>query len=75
MQHKAASHRAEVPSALIHFDVLPDSAEVRVPVVAALYGCSVATVWRRVRNGDLPAPVRRAGITSWRVGELRRAKA
>lgn len=67
--------RAEIPAALRNFDALPDSAEVRVPVVAALFGCSVATVWRRTRDGKLPMPKRRGGITSWTAGELRRAQA
>ena len=34
-----------IPDALRHFDSLPDSASVRLPVVAALVGCSTATVW------------------------------
>jgi len=72
---EAQGHRVGVPAALTNFDALPDAAEVRVPVVAALYGCSVATIWRRVRNGDIPEPRRRGGITSWPVGPLRAAKA
>ena len=69
------SPQADIPSALRNFDDLPDSAEVRVPVVAALFGCSVATIWRRVRTGELPEPRRRNGVTSWPVGCLRRAQA
>lgn len=66
---------AAIPAALKNFDSLPDSAEVRVPVVAALYGCSVATVWRRVKSGKLPEPNRRDGVTSWPAGALRKNKA
>lgn len=66
---------ADIPASLQHFDSLPDSAEVRIPVVAALYGCSVPTVWRRVRQGLIPEPIRRRGITSFGVGDLRRNKA
>lgn len=54
------------------FDQLPDVAQVRQPVVEALFGISSATVWRRVGNGTLPKP-RKFGprTTTWNVGELR----
>lgn len=56
------------------FDELPDSANVPVQVVCALFGCSTATVWRRVRSGHLVAP-RRFGMrtTRWSVADLRAA--
>lgn len=57
------------------FDSLPDSAEVRVSVVAALNGVSEVTVWRRSRTGQLPKPTRTGGSTTWNVGALRKAKA
>jgi predicted DNA-binding transcriptional regulator AlpA len=58
--------------ALANFQSLPNEAQTRLPVVAALYGCSPATVWRRVKNGQIPKP-RRVGArtTCWQVGELR----
>jgi predicted DNA-binding transcriptional regulator AlpA len=61
-----------VPSALRHFDSLPDSANVRLPVVCGLAGVSPATAWRMASDGRLPAP-RKMGpkITCWNVGELR----
>jgi predicted DNA-binding transcriptional regulator AlpA len=58
--------------ALEDFDRLPDSAEVRLPVVAALLGISTVTVWRWSASGRLPKPTRRGGVTTWRVGALRR---
>jgi predicted DNA-binding transcriptional regulator AlpA len=61
-------------TALANFDSLPDSAHVRLPVVAALKGVSTATVWRWVKAGILPAPVKLGpNTTAWRVGELRRS--
>lgn len=64
---------ADLPAALKNFDDLPDSAFVRLPVVAGLHGISSATVWRYVRIGRLPAPVKIGpNTTAWRVGELRR---
>ena len=61
---------------LAQFDTLPESAHVRLPVVAALHGIGPATVWRWVRAGRLPTPVKLGpNTTAWRVGELRRAMA
>ena len=76
------AQRTETPATLkpVHqkaledFDRLPDAADVRLPVVAALHGISNVTVWRWSRSGQLPAPHRRGGITAWNVGELRRHK-
>lgn len=61
-------------AALENFDRLPASAFVRLPVVAALFGCSAPTVWRRVQSGHIPQP-RKLGprVTAWNVGELREA--
>ena len=59
---------------LSHFDKLPDSAHVRLGVVMALFACSAPTVWRRVKAGHLPAPVRKlpgTRIAAWRVADLR----
>lgn len=65
---------APLPDALRNFDALPDSAFVRIPVVASLFACSPATVWRRVKKCALPTPQRLSeGVTAWRVGELRAA--
>jgi predicted DNA-binding transcriptional regulator AlpA len=65
-----------ISDALKHFDSLPDSASVRLPVVAGLKACSAATVWRMVKRGDLPAPRKLSQrITAWNVGELRKALA
>lgn len=55
------------------FDDLPESAFVSLHVVCALFCCSPATVWRRVRAGQLASP-HRIGLrtTRWRVGDLRK---
>lgn len=68
------SARAVIPNALTNFDALPDSANVRLPVVAALFACSRTTVWRRAKAKSIPAPKRLSeGVTAWNVGELRKA--
>jgi len=70
MAHR--SNAGAVPEALKNFDSLPDSANVRVSVVAALAGYSQATVWRKAKAGKLPAPRRVSDrVTVWNVGELR----
>lgn len=62
----------EIPDSLANFDKLPDSAHVRLPVVAALHGISNVTVWRWVQSGRLPAPTKLGpNTTGWRVGALR----
>lgn len=66
---------APIQAALQHFDRLPDSAGARVPVVAALLSVSIPTVWRWSRDGLLPAPTKRGGVTLWNVGALRQALA
>lgn len=69
-----AKHTSQsaIPEALRNFDLLPDCAHVRQPIVQALVGCSAATVWRMVKRGTLPAPKKlSAGVTAWNVRELR----
>ncbi len=66
----------EIPEALKNFDLLPDSASVRQPVVEALYACSPASVWRGVHAGRIPLPRKLSPRTTcWNVGELRVALA
>jgi predicted DNA-binding transcriptional regulator AlpA len=71
---RTPSHAPDpLPSALLHFDTLPDAANVRQPVVQGLFGVSAATVWRMVKRGTLPAPRKlSARVTAWNVGALRR---
>jgi predicted DNA-binding transcriptional regulator AlpA len=59
---------------LAGFDDLPNSANVRLPVVMGLYGVSAATVWRNVKQGFIPKPHKlTARTTVWNVGELKRS--
>lgn len=71
MSTKQSNKPAPIHSALQHFDKLPDSASARVPVVAALFDISAPTVWRWARDGILPTPTKRGGVTAWNVGQLR----
>lgn len=72
MSNSPTRGKVEVPAALAQFDQLPDSAHVRLPIVAALHGISAPTVWRWVKSGRLPQPVRFSGrVTAWRVQDVR----
>ncbi len=76
----AATHSSppdrQRPSPLETFDQLPDSAYVRLPVVAALYATTPSTIWRWVKTGRVPTPVKLGPqSTAWRVAELRRSLA
>jgi len=65
-------NKSYLPLALVDFENLPDSSNVRLPVVMGLYGVSSATVWRNVKNGKIPKPRKlTARTTCWNVGELR----
>jgi predicted DNA-binding transcriptional regulator AlpA len=72
---KATSQPASL-SSLTNFDALPDTANVRQPVVEALFACSSATVWRWVKAGIIPSPRKLSSrVTVWNVGQLRAALA
>jgi predicted DNA-binding transcriptional regulator AlpA len=63
-----------ISEALRNFDSLPDSANVRQPVVRALFACSSSTLYRGISAGRVPAPRRFSPRTAvWNVGELRSA--
>lgn len=58
-----------------NFDDRSAFARVALPEVCDLFGISPATVWRRVKQGLIPAPIKEGGTTRWLVGDLRRALA
>jgi len=71
---QAAEKPKLVNEALKTFDALPDSGYVDVKMVAMLFGCSIPTVWRRVREGQLVAPHHPGTRTTrWQVGEIRKS--
>ena len=49
---------------------------MRIPEVVEVTGLSKATIWRRVKSGDFPAPVRLGSLATrsvgWREGEIKR---
>lgn len=65
----------------VNFDALPDSAYLREaqlvpsskrPGVPAVLPFSPPTLWRKVRAGTFPKPVKLSErVTAWRVGDVR----
>jgi excisionase family DNA binding protein len=43
---------------------------LRVGEVATILDVGVSTIWRQVRNGQLPAPIQIGGSTRWRRAEI-----
>ena len=69
MTHSSKSSRRPP----IDFDSLPDFALMREREILPLLPWSAPTLWRRVKSGDFPQPVRLEGrITAWRWGEVRK---
>ena len=65
-------NQEKISHVLATFDLLPDSAFVRLPVLTGLGLGSPATIWRHVKQGFLPAPVRLSpGSVAWQVATLR----
>lgn len=61
------SHHHESPL------VLPETGFVRQRLLLRFVPFSKSTLWRRVKAGDFPAPVRlSAGVTAWRAEDVRR---
>jgi len=58
--------------ALAKFDDMPSSAFIRLPVMKLLYGVSSASIWRGVKKGTIPPPVKiTERTTAWSVGSVR----
>ncbi len=58
----------------IEFDRLPDDALIRICSLLAwgLVPFSASTLWRKVRQGEFPSPVRVSSqVTAWRVRDVR----
>jgi len=61
-----------IPEALKNFTLLPDNGFIRLPVVMRLYGISSASIWRGIKNGTIPKPVKiTERTTAWSVKLVR----
>ena len=54
-----------------HLDGLPDSAHLPITALAAIFGCSRVTIFRKFKNGTLPQPVRVLGHRGLSAGVVR----
>lgn len=61
----------DINPTLRDFDLLPDSAQVRLPIVQTLLSVSKATVWRMVKANQLKTYKLTERTTTFNVGELR----
>ncbi len=68
----SAFQATNINPALLHWDTMPDSAMVRLPIVKSLLSVSGATVWRLVKAGKLTTYKLTERTTTWNVGELKR---
>ena len=78
LHHKPQRPATLADPAFRDFDRLPTAACVGVAVVAALQGCSISSVWKRVKAGRFPPPIDRGTPgtkASWQVGVVREALA
>ena len=58
---------------LQNFSYLPDESLVRLPILIALYGLSKASIYRFIKDGIIPAPIKLSSRTSvWNVGDIRK---
>ncbi len=80
-QHAATAGQATSRGIASNFDALPDSAFIREsqlvqspkrPDTPAPLPFSAPTLWRKVKAGTFPAPVKLADrVTAWKVGDVR----
>lgn len=61
-----------IASQLVNWEAMPSNSYIRLPIVKALYGLSSASVWRFVKSGKIPAPVKISErVTAWNVGAIK----
>lgn len=68
--------KSYLPDSARNFDDLPDSACIDIGSVIAITGRSRATIYRWIKAGRFPAPIKVAGSNSqnlWFAGVIRRA--
>jgi prophage regulatory protein len=68
-----AGRVAENPRRFDNDLVLPQTGFVRQRLLLRFVPFSKSTLWRRVKAGDFPSPVRlSAGVTAWRAEDVHR---
>lgn len=51
-------------------DLISNDRLIRDLDAANILGCSRATLWRRVKDGTIPKPIRIGGMTRWPASEI-----
>jgi len=65
-----------IPQVFPDIDLMSDSGFIRLPQLKFLLSVSSATIWRGVKNGTIPKPVKLTErTTAWNVGLVRAALA
>ena len=80
-QHAATAGQATSRVSAANFDTLPDSAFIREsqlvqspkrPETRAPLPFSAPTLWRKVKAGTFPKPIKLSDrVTAWKVGDVR----
>ena len=80
-QHAATAGQVTSHAAATNFDTLPDSAFIREaqlvqspkrPEAQAPLPFSAPTLWRKVKAGTFPKPIKLSDrVTAWKVGDVR----
>ena len=71
-EERKTKREAKLRQILERFPFLPDDALVSVDVVCALKGRCRASIWRDIKAGRVPAPVKVGpNCTRFRVGDLK----
>ena len=58
-------------AAVAAFADLPDDALIPVGAVAVVRSGGVSTIWREVKDGRFPAPIKVGRATRWKCGDVR----
>ena len=67
-------HQSELLQTTTRCGDLPDTALVRLAMLVSLglIPFSASTLWRKVKTGEFPKPIRVSShITAWRMGDIR----
>jgi predicted DNA-binding transcriptional regulator AlpA len=60
--------------AVAEFDSFPDDANLRIQTLLVLFACSRATLYRHIKSGLIPQPLRFGPrLSVWKAGPVRAA--
>jgi predicted DNA-binding transcriptional regulator AlpA len=72
MKQTKSQNKISTEEILKNFDNQPASGFIRLPVLMRLYSVSAPTIWRGVKKGTIPKPVKLSErVTAWNIGEIR----